>query len=78
MKRFKCKKSEYVTDNKSYNILTLGDNIPYWDEGLLFYPNYSRITRKKKKRQLLMYQIRMYKNWKHNRVKQYKHNNNLI
>jgi len=72
MKKFKCKKSEVVTDNKTYNILTKDDTDPYWDEGLHFYPEYSRITKKYKKKQLLMYQIRMYKTWKHNRNKQYK------
>ena len=52
MKRIKCKKSEVVTDNKTYNILTKDDTDPYWDEGLHFYPEYSRITKKYKKKQL--------------------------
>jgi len=72
MKRIKCKKSDVVTDNRTYNILNNDNTDPYWDEGLHFYPEQSRITRKFKKKQLLMYQIRMYKTWKHNRSNQYK------
>ena len=72
MKRIKCPKSDVVTDNKTYNIITKDNNDPYWYEGLSFYPKCSRITMKYKKKKLLMYQIRMYKTWKHNRNKQYK------
>jgi len=74
MRRIKCKKSEYVTDNKTYNILTLDNTDPYWNEYLNFYPRSSNITRKYKKKTILMYQVRMYKTWKHNRKTQYKPN----
>ena len=59
-------------DNHEYHIIWLKLEFePYWDEGLNFYPKYRR-GYKNTKKQILSYQVRMYRSWKHNRKYQYK------
>jgi len=54
--------------NKEYKIVTNGSFDQYWDEGFHYY----KINKKDNKRKILMYQVRMYRTWKHNRKKQWK------
>lgn len=71
MKPFKKSQiAKTTTSRKEYKIVTTGMCIPYWDEGY----NYYKLSEWKKnnKRRLLMYQVRMYKTWKHNRKTQWK------
>lgn len=59
----KSKISKTTTSRLEYKVLTRCLKDLYWCEGITFYP----ITRKGFKnsnRQLMSYQIRMYKNWK--------------
>jgi hypothetical protein len=71
MKPFKKSKiAKTTTDRKEYKIVTNPDmKNPYWDEGFYYY---NETKYNKKKRLLLMYQVRMYKTWKHNRKTQWK------
>lgn len=74
MKAIKDWKSKFTTNNKEYKILTAGLD-PYWDEGYTYHRprgQRSRITASKKKKELLMYQVRMYRTWKHNRKTKWK------
>jgi hypothetical protein len=70
MKPFKSKVSQTTTCNKEYKIVTNDKFLPYWDEGKFYHKPKGR--KKYKSRELLQYQVRMYKSWKHNRKKQYK------
>lgn len=56
---------------KEYNVETK-DNDPYWDEGFNYYPKIKWYNYRRPKKRLLMYQVRMYKTWKHNRKNQWK------
>ncbi len=60
--------------NSDYKILILQNAYPiYYDECWTYYPyKHSARYKKGRKKQILMYQVRMYKTWKHNRKKQYK------
>lgn len=61
-----------AVDNRSYRRIWINFEYPvYWDEGRHFYPNY-RKGFKNSTKQLLMYKVRMYKTWKHNRKTQWK------
>lgn len=60
-----------ITDNRTYRIIVVLDDDPYWDEGLKFYPTYKRGFKNTNKR-ILNYQRRMYRTWKHNRKTQWK------
>lgn len=63
-----------TTNSREYKIITRADD-PYWDEGWTYHRpkgQRSRITASWKKKQLLMYQVRMYRTWKHNRKTQWK------
>ena len=72
MKRIERTKSNNATSRKEYKVLSnIIDQEPYWDEGLKFYPSYNRGFKNPNK-QLMSFQIRMYKTWKHNRNNQYK------
>ena len=67
--KFKRACSKNTTNNRIYRILSIIDPDPYWDEGLSFHsPN----CRRRKMNKLLMYQVRMYRTWKHSRKTQYK------
>lgn len=58
--------------NKEYKALKwLDDYGYYWDEGISFYPRYRR-GYKNSNRQIMSYQVRMYRTWKHNRKTQWK------
>jgi len=70
-----CKKSmvaKTTTSRKEYKIVT-NPNIceTYWDEGINFYPRFRRGFNNSNK-QIMSYQVRMYKTWKHNRQTQWK------
>ncbi len=71
MRPFKGEISQRTTCNKEYRIVT-NDNFldPYWDEGMVYHK--SRGLAKWKKKQILNYQVRMYRSWKHNRKTQHK------
>ena len=57
---------------REYRILFLKEEFPpYWDEGLNFYPIWRRGCKNPHK-QIMSYQRRMYKTWKHNRKTQWK------
>jgi hypothetical protein len=70
MKPIKGSKSQTTTHNKEYNIVTRKKD-PYWDEGIMFHPKY-RKGYKNPNKQLMKFQVRMYKTWKHNRENQYR------
>ena len=68
----KSKVARTTTCRKEYNVVTKPDYFdPYWDEGLNLYPRY-RKGFKNSGKQLMSYQVRMYKTWKHNRKFQWK------
>jgi hypothetical protein len=72
MKPFKKSKVARATmSRKVYNIVSRGLDDPYWDEGIMFYPRRNRGTNHCHP-QLMSYQVRMYKTWKHNRKHQWK------
>lgn len=67
--RARLKKAE---NNHQYRIIWLKYEYPmYWDEMYHQYPRYNRGFKNPNKR-LFSYQVRMYKNWKYNRKKQWK------
>ncbi len=72
MKAFKNEKSKLTTNSREYKILTRYDD-PYWDEGIKFHK--SRGSRRKKKKQLIKQQVRLYRTWKYNRKTQWKEKN---
>lgn len=66
------KRVKSTTNSREYRILTNPINKDhYWDEGKMFYPQ-NRRGFKNSNRQILSYQVRMYRTWKHNRKKQWK------
>lgn len=69
--RFSRQKLSIVCDRRNYTIINY-DLEPYWDEGLKFYPTRYKGYGNNKKKKILMYQVRMYKTWKHNRKNQWK------
>lgn len=73
MKPYKsCKECKTITNRKEYKILTNPQyRDHYWDEGLTLYPIYRRGFRNPTK-QIMSYQVRMYKTWKYNRNTQWK------
>jgi hypothetical protein len=74
MKAYKTYKSRLTTNSREYKILTR-DNDPYWDEGYRYHRpkgQRSNITRNWRKKELLQYQVRKYRTWKHNRKTQWK------
>jgi hypothetical protein len=64
-------KAKITTSRKEYKVVTQNLKDWYCDEGITFYPIY-RKGFKNPNRQLMSYQIRMYKTWKHNRKNQWK------
>lgn len=59
-------------NNHEYKILWLKEEFPmYWDEGVNFYPK-NKKGFKNSNKQIMSYQVRMYKTWKHNRQTQWK------
>lgn len=72
MKAFKTKKSRLTTNNKEFKIVSRDDD-PYWDEGYTYHK--SRGTRRKNRKELLKYQVRLYRTWKYNRKTRWKEKN---
>ena len=70
MKPFKCFVSQTTTHRKEYKLATNGSFDPYWDDYYKYYRPKGR--RKYKARELLHFQVRMYRSWKHNRKTQWK------
>lgn len=65
--------SQTTTHSKEYKIANNGEYADWYsDEGINYYPQYRKGFTKKKKRRLQMFQVRMYKTWKHNRKTQWK------
>ena len=61
-----------VQDGRTYRVVWINELYPlYWDEGCNFYPKY-RKGFKNSNKQLMSYQVRMYRSWKHNRRTQWK------
>ena len=70
-KRYRGKLNKAVT-SREYKIILIDMLYPdYWDDGLNFLPR-NRRGFKNSGKQLLRYQMREYKSWKHNRRTQYK------
>lgn len=70
-KRYRGRLDKAIT-SREYKIVLIDLLYPiYWDEGLSFYPRYRRGFKNSNK-QLLKYQMREYRSWKHNRKTQYK------
>ena len=67
--RAKLNKAE---TGREYHILHLHELYPdYWDDGVTFYPKYRR-GYKNSNKEILAYQVRMYRTWKYNRKTQWK------
>lgn len=67
----KCIKSKITTHRREYKIVTDPQMLdPYWDEGVRYHRSKGR--RRKNKKEILAFQVRMYKTWKHNRLTQWK------
>lgn len=65
------KVAKSTTNRKEYKFFTNSKiKEPYWDEGWTYYPKYRRGFKKSK--QILKYQVRMYRTWKHNRRTRWK------
>lgn len=64
--------AKFTTHNKEYKIVTNSSICePYWDDGIVFYPK-NRRGYKNSNKQIMKYQVRMYRTWKHNRKTQWK------
>lgn len=65
--------SKDSVNNKEYKIKSnIINQEPYWDEGYHYYPRHRNGFDNWYKKQILMYQVRMYRTWKHNRKTQWK------
>jgi hypothetical protein len=61
-----------TTNSRVYHILFLNQLYPpYYEEGTIFYPKY-RKGYKNPHKQLMSYEVRMYRTWKYNRRTQWK------
>lgn len=67
------KRLKWTTNRKLYKTIRRGDDIPYWDEGCWSY-HVSKGWRNKPKKtkQLLKWEYRKFRTWKHNRKTQWK------
>jgi hypothetical protein len=64
-------KHKFETDRRIIKLILLEENYPpYWDEGMNFHKSKGGFQWKRK--QIMSYQYRMYRNWKYNRKTQYK------
>jgi len=62
-------------NNRIYKILNIYDSDPYPEDCYMnWYPKWKR-GKKMPRKQILPYQVRMYKTWKHNRKSQWKPKN---
>lgn len=62
---FRKLKMKYVTDSRTYKLMTTIDPDNYWDEGWNYHKSRGRF--KWKVKQILQYQVRQYRSWKYNR-----------
>jgi hypothetical protein len=67
----KSKIARTTVSKLEYKVVTRGLKDWYWSEGIMFYPK-KRLGFKNSNRQLMSFQMRMYKTWKHNRKTQWK------
>lgn len=59
-------------NGRDYQLVWINELYPmYWDEGVNFFPRY-RKGFKNSNKQIMSYQVRMYRTWKHNRRTQWK------
>ena len=66
-------KTKKCSSKKEYNNQQLRMSYPpYWDECMRFYSKLNNRWAKPSNKQILSYQVRMYKTWKHNRKTQWK------
>lgn len=71
MKPYKTSKIKTTMYRLEYKVESQGLKERYGYEGVPFYPMY-RSGFKNPTKQIMSYQIRMYKTWKHNRYTQWK------
>lgn len=69
--RNRSKLTKAVTNNEYHKMWLKILYDPYWDEGIIFYPRW-RKGFKNPNKQLMSFQLRMYRTWKHNRKTQWK------
>lgn len=70
--RNRKKTSECLT-SREYTLLQIKELGPYYDEGWHYYTKKRKHNRGYwKTKQILSYQVRQYRSWKYNRMKQYK------
>lgn len=66
------KVAKITTNRKEYKLSTnCKFSEPYWDEGIIYYPEYRKGFKNPNKR-ILNYQKRIFRTWKHNRKNQWK------
>lgn len=71
-KRNRTKLSK-AASSKEYNAITTCVEYPmYYDEFWSYYRTLNTHSAKPKNKVILNYQVRMYRTWKYNRMKQYK------
>lgn len=59
-------------NGRDYQIIMVSEIYPmYWDDGVNYYPRYKRGFKNPNK-QIMSYQVRMYRTWKHNRRTKWK------
>ena len=65
-------KYDKAINGSEYRRIIMEEKFPlYWDEGVSFYPRW-RPGFKNSGKQLVKYQMRQYRTWKHNRKTQWK------
>ncbi len=74
MKEKRSLRIKITNNRREHHLLCIRENYdPYWDEGITFYPKHRPGFKNTHWRaQLMSYQVRMYKTWKHNRKTQWK------
>lgn len=63
---------EHTTNRREFKILTTVEQDCYFDEGWHYHSTYHTRGAKKHNKEILPYQVRMYRTWKYNRKKQWK------
>lgn len=72
MKKKRSIRLKWTINRREFHVLRLKEEYsPYWDEGINWYPEWRR-GRKNPHKQIMSYQRRMYKTWKHNRKTKWK------
>lgn len=69
----KSKIARTTTSRKEYKVAT-NDKMRewWWDECITYYPLVRTRGAKRPNKQIMSYQVRMYRTWKHNRKTQWK------